>query len=246
MRGDYQGECDESTELAQGQGEATGADRYVGHFVKGKPDGKGTYTWANGARIEVSFPGVTLGVFSGRLQFTVYRGANLIRQEIIAKTDAPSVAYKYDAGLAGLAIGPSSRVLWRGMTNLWQDYHLGSAPSEAPVTLKSSNRMVAESPAIDRGISAAPHVLLGAGDEPQPITTGTRQPSFAFGVRQAERRESEDGVAAPTTGIKFRAAQRPARLATEPHLRKSCERAGTMDGVREFTRRSLLRLPVTR
>jgi hypothetical protein len=55
IRGDYQGECDESTELAQGQGEATGADRYVGHFAKGKPDGTGTYTWANGARIEGTF-----------------------------------------------------------------------------------------------------------------------------------------------------------------------------------------------
>jgi hypothetical protein len=55
IRGDYQGECDESTELAQGQGEATGADRYVGYFVQGKPDGKGTYTWANGARLEGNF-----------------------------------------------------------------------------------------------------------------------------------------------------------------------------------------------
>ena len=55
LRGDYQGECDEGTELAQGQGEATGADSYVGYFVQGKPDGKGTYTWENGARLEGSF-----------------------------------------------------------------------------------------------------------------------------------------------------------------------------------------------
>jgi len=34
----------------------------------------------NGARIEVSFPGVRLGVFGGRLQYTVYKGTNLIRQ----------------------------------------------------------------------------------------------------------------------------------------------------------------------
>src|SRR5205085_3430977 len=55
--GDYQGECDEATELAQGQGEATGADRYVGYFAKGKPDDKGTYTWANGARLDGNFRG---------------------------------------------------------------------------------------------------------------------------------------------------------------------------------------------
>ncbi len=57
LRGDYQGDCDALTELAQGPGEATGADRYVGYFVKGKPDGKGTYTWANGARLEGTFKG---------------------------------------------------------------------------------------------------------------------------------------------------------------------------------------------
>ncbi len=44
----------------------------------------------DGARIEVSYPGVELGVFSGRLQFTVYRGTGLIRMEVVAKTDAAS------------------------------------------------------------------------------------------------------------------------------------------------------------
>jgi hypothetical protein len=55
IRGDYQGGCDNLTELAQGQGEATGADSYVGNFVKGRPDGKGAYTWANGAHLEGTF-----------------------------------------------------------------------------------------------------------------------------------------------------------------------------------------------
>ena len=40
----------------------------------------------DGARLEVSFPGLSLGIFSGRLQYTVYRGSNLVRQEAIAKT----------------------------------------------------------------------------------------------------------------------------------------------------------------
>jgi hypothetical protein len=57
LRGDYQGDCDDKTELAQGQGEARGADSYVGYFVKGRPDGKGTYTWENGARLEGTFKG---------------------------------------------------------------------------------------------------------------------------------------------------------------------------------------------
>ena len=55
LRGTYEGGCEERSELAQGPGEAKGADTYVGSFVKGRPDGKGTYTWENGARLEGTF-----------------------------------------------------------------------------------------------------------------------------------------------------------------------------------------------
>jgi len=54
LRGHYEGECDKG-ELAHGEGEAKGADSYVGSFVKGRPDGKGIYTWENGARLEGTF-----------------------------------------------------------------------------------------------------------------------------------------------------------------------------------------------
>jgi hypothetical protein len=55
LRGSYEGDCQEKNEVAHGQGEARGADSYVGSFVKGRPDGKGTYTWENGAKLEGSF-----------------------------------------------------------------------------------------------------------------------------------------------------------------------------------------------
>src|SRR5262249_17313993 len=96
----------------------------------------------SGSRVVVSFPGVTLGPFEGRLQYTVYKGSNLIAQEIVAKTNEPSVAYKYEAGVKGLAIQSSSRVVWRDMANTWQDYRFGGAPNSGPVTLKASNRLV--------------------------------------------------------------------------------------------------------
>src|SRR5574341_319123 len=38
----------------------------------------------DGARLEVAFPGLSMGIFSGKLQFTVYRGSNLLRMEAIA------------------------------------------------------------------------------------------------------------------------------------------------------------------
>jgi hypothetical protein len=55
LRGSYEGACQEKSEIAQGHGEAEGADMYVGMFVDGHPDGKGVYTWENGARLEGTF-----------------------------------------------------------------------------------------------------------------------------------------------------------------------------------------------
>ena len=80
------------------------------------------------ARAEISFPGVELGVFSGRLQYTVYRGANLLRQEVIASTREPSVAYKYDAGIQGVAIQPASRAAWRETSGSPRDIRLKTPP----------------------------------------------------------------------------------------------------------------------
>ncbi len=44
---------------------------------------------ADGARLEVSFPGLSMQPFSGGLRFTVYRGTNLLRIEAVASTDEP-------------------------------------------------------------------------------------------------------------------------------------------------------------
>src|SRR5262245_28803455 len=55
----------------------------------------------DGARLEVSFPGLSMGSFSGCVRFTVYRGTNLLRVEAVAQTDEPSLAYIYRGGLKG-------------------------------------------------------------------------------------------------------------------------------------------------
>src|ERR1051325_3793557 len=96
----------------------------------------------DGSRLEISFPGVQLGVFSGSLQYTVYKGSNLVRQEITAKTEEPAVAYKYDAGVKGMAIGSGSRLLWRDTANLWQESEFGGSVNRKPVTVRAANRIV--------------------------------------------------------------------------------------------------------
>jgi hypothetical protein len=46
ISGSYSGGCKKG--LAHGKGIAQGKDRFEGQFIKGMPEGKGIYTWANG------------------------------------------------------------------------------------------------------------------------------------------------------------------------------------------------------
>ena len=145
----------------------------------------------SGTRLMVSFPGVSLGPFEGRLQYTVFKGSNLIAQEVIAKTEKPSVAYKYEAGLRGLSIQPASRVVWRDTANTWQDYRFGGAPNSGPVTLKASNRLVIAEGA-DASIAAfpPPHSFFWSRETSYNLGYVWYQKhdgsSFSFGVRQPD------------------------------------------------------------
>lgn len=96
---------------------------------------------SDGARIEVNFPGFEAGIFAGSLQYTVYRGTNLLRQEAIAKTDEPSVAYKYVGGLKGFPIQDDTKVVWRDTARGWQQYAFGGAVNRDPVGLRARNRL---------------------------------------------------------------------------------------------------------
>ena len=95
----------------------------------------------NGARVSVTFDGLTLGLFSGDVEFTVYKGSNLLRQEAIAKTGQPSVAYIYKAGLQGFAIDNDTKLVWRDTARQWQEYAFGGAPNDEPINLRARNHL---------------------------------------------------------------------------------------------------------
>src|SRR5437016_1529946 len=101
----------------------------------------GCQVTTDGARLEVAFPGFEAGIFSGSLQYTVYRGSNLLRQEAIARTSEPSVAYKYVAGLKGFAIADDTRVVWRDTARGWQQYAFGGDINQKLVALQARNRL---------------------------------------------------------------------------------------------------------
>jgi hypothetical protein len=152
----------------------------------------------DGARIEASFPGVTLGPFAGTLQFTIYKGTNLIRQEIVGTTDRPSVAYKYDAGLKGVAIQSGSRAAWRDIANTWQSNFFAGAANQAEVPVRASNRVLL----VERdkaGTIAAfppPHTFFWAREVATNLGYNyyrkDSDAAFAFGVRQAEKEETPE------------------------------------------------------
>jgi hypothetical protein len=52
-----------------------------------------------GNRVEVTFDGMKLGIFSGSLRYTFYPGTPLILQDAVVSTKEPDTAYYYDAGL---------------------------------------------------------------------------------------------------------------------------------------------------
>lgn len=146
----------------------------------------------DGSRIELSFPGVTMGIFSGRLQYTVYKGTNLIRQEVIAKTDEPSVAYKYDAGLKGVALKPGSQVVWRDTANNWQDNVLdGSAANKSPAVVVAANRLLgAQTGSGSLAVFPPPHTFFWVREIPLNLGYNWyRKDSasgYSVGIRQAE------------------------------------------------------------
>lgn len=151
----------------------------------------------NGARLEITFPGVEAGIFAGRLQYDVFKGSNLIRQVLVAKTDHPSAAFKYDGGLKGLPIQPTSRVAWRDLTNRWQDNRLGGPVSAGPATVFSSNRLImAEVPGGSIAAFPPPHSFYWARESEQNLGySWYRKDSastFSFGLRQAEQEEDPE------------------------------------------------------
>ncbi len=52
-----------------------------------------------GDRVEVSFNGMEMGIFSGAIRYIFYPRSALIQQVAVLETNEPDVAYTYDAGL---------------------------------------------------------------------------------------------------------------------------------------------------
>jgi hypothetical protein len=154
----------------------------------------------DGARVEVNFPGLTMGMFAGSLRFTSYRGSNLLRMEAIAKTDEQSVAYKYEAGLKGFSTALTPRVTWRDRGGDPQQYEFGGLKNDNRVTVKAKNRVLVAGGGRNGSVATftPPHVFFFTREVDTNLgyiwyrKDGDTQ--FGMGIRQAEGEEVQQYV----------------------------------------------------
>jgi hypothetical protein len=154
----------------------------------------------DGARVEVNFPGLSMGIFSGSLRFTAYRGSNLLRMEAIAKTDEPSVAYKYEGGLKGFSTALTPRVTWRDRGGDPQQYEFGGIKNDTRVTVKAKNRVLVAGGGRNGSIATfpTPHAFFFTREVDTNLGyiwyRKDAEGQFGMGVRQAEGEEVQQYI----------------------------------------------------
>jgi hypothetical protein len=148
----------------------------------------------DGGALEVTFPGLSMGIFSGDLRFTAYRGANLLRMDALAKTSEEWIAYKYEAGLKGLSTNVTPRVTWRDTGGHPQQYEFGGMVHKAIAPVKAQNRLIiAEGKDASLAAFPPPHTFFFTREV--DINLGyvwyrkDSATTFGIGVRQADAEE---------------------------------------------------------
>jgi hypothetical protein len=149
----------------------------------------------DGAALEVTFPGLSMGIFSGDLRFTAYRGTNLIRMDALAKTSEPWVAYKYDGGLSGFSTELTPRVSWHDTGGHVQRHEFGGVANETIVPIKAANRiLVAEGKGGSLAAFTPPHTFFFTREVDTNLGyvwyRKDANGRFGFGIRQADREEN--------------------------------------------------------
>lgn len=148
----------------------------------------------DGASLIVTFPGLSMGIFSGDLQFTVYKGTNLVRMDAAAKTSEPWVAYKYDAGLKGLSTELTPRVTWRDTGGHPQRQLFGGAINTTLARVRAQNRLiVAEANGGALAAFPPPHTFFFTREKDTNLGyvwyRKDAEGKFAIGVGMPEREE---------------------------------------------------------
>jgi hypothetical protein len=154
---------------------------------------------SDGGSLAVTFPGLSLGIFSGSLRFTVYRGTNLVQMDAIAKTDEAWVAYKYDAGLNGFSTSLTPRVTWHDTGGHEQEYRFGGPLARSLSWLRAANRIViAEGKGVSIAAFPPPHTFFFTREKDTNLGyvwyRKDAEGKFGIGIRMAESEEDPQYV----------------------------------------------------
>lgn len=143
ISGSYSGDCKNG--LAHGQGTAAGIDRYEGDFKKGFPEGKGSYTWANGSSYVGEWKGGMrhgTGTYTIRIENrdSVQQGLWNYDEYTGEKFPAPTIAYK--TGVDRYSFKKNNTGLKRVLVDIYQNGSRNKGISGFNMTSSSGTDLV--------------------------------------------------------------------------------------------------------
>jgi len=147
-----------------------------------------------GASVEVTYPGLSMGIFSGDLRFTIYRGANLLQMDAIASTQEKWVAYIYSGGLKGFSTATTPSVTWHDTGGHVQQYRFGGPVTSEMAAVKAANRLlIAEGKGASLAVFTTPHSFFFSREKDTNLGyvyyRKDADTTFSVGIRMAEGEE---------------------------------------------------------
>jgi len=149
---------------------------------------------SDGASVEVTYPGLSMGIFSGTLRFTIYRGSSLLQLDALASTQEKWVAYIYSGGLKGFSTATTPRVTWHDTGGHAQAYRFGGPVTSQQAAVKAANRvMVAEGMGASLAVFTPPHSFFFTREKDTNLGyvyyRKDAEGRFGMGVRMGEGEE---------------------------------------------------------
>ena len=203
-------------------------ERVVSHLVVQREDRR--------RALEVTFPGLSMGIFSGDLRFTAYRGTNLLRMDALATTKEEWIAYKYEAGLKGFSTDADA-ARRRGATPAACRSRTSSAASSRRRSRRSRRRTGCSWPKAKARRSATftpPHTFFFTREVDTNLGyVWYRKDSattFGIGIRQADARRgcrststtSRCSTRRPAPCSRWASTSTPARIRPKARARRCC------------------------
>lgn len=161
---------------------------------------------SDGNRLHIVIPGLWMGYFYGSLEFTLYSGSNLVKQEAVVSTQEPQIAYYYNAWITRCSTKLLNNLVWLSADDRFEHHLLLSdIDLEGPHLKVHRRTLIAEGAGGSLAVFPPPHQYFFARDETinygnlwyrlYRINKPGQGDFFSFGIRQTPY--SEEANKAP-------------------------------------------------